>query len=553
VAVDGVAQLLNCTITVNQMNEGSPPSGAVHNFSAWVGGLTLLNTIVTDNYGGDLAGNPVSPVSMSNLIGTDARLAPQVMPSGARLYIPQPNSAAIDAGISILAAQLATDQRGPGFRRSLNGRVDIGAIEATVLISQNNLVVFGTDKNDEIMVYSEFSSPGRQSVEHVGVFSWKLYAPPFQSTTVHLLNGDDVFKSQDEMGVLSERSVVVHGGEGNDSITGGNAADTLRGDGGNDSLLGKSSDDVLLGGAGFDQLFYNGGDTEIIRLVAFNGAKIDEGGSFVLSLIWPSGVQQATIAWGDGTFSTASAPQTDYTHVYVQDSATRPKATYEVLVSYANAEGDAVLSNPFPVSVKSTDLAPPTLTLFQATMWNTAVWSNNMTVQPDWYQSQWSPDGLVWNFTPGMWKSTYPGSFEGPQDFGYTSERFYFRMRAGIGPSVETATWSEWSEPLQPSAAGWDAGVVRVRADVNGDLMPSVTLSGRMSTICRNSPIKFSTRSSARPQTLPLGPGSAAAAVWRLEPSSSTLKRRRERRMNIVSRAPRRSKRSRRRATLRSP
>ncbi len=476
VAVDGVVHLLSSTITGNQLPEGSPPSGAVHNFSAWIAGLMLHNTIVADNFGGDIAGNPISPVSMSNLIGMDARLAPQVTPQGARLYIPQPDSSAIDAGNSMLAGNLATDQRGPGFRRNLNGRVDIGAIEATVILNQNNLVVFGTDKNDEIMVYSDYTSPGRQSVEHVGVFSWKRFGELYQTATVHLLNGDDVFKNQDEAGILSERPIVVHGGEGNDSITGGNAADILHGDGGNDSLLGKSSDDVLLGGAGSDQLFFNGGDTEIIRLIG-SGPKINEGGTYQLSLIWPSGAQQATIAWGDGTYSTASAPQTNYSHVYAQDSATQPKASYEVLVSYANADGDAVFSNPFPVSVKSLDLAPPTLTLFQATMWNTAYWSNNMAVQPDWYQSQWSPDGLEWNFTPGMWKSTYPGSFEGPQDFGYTTERFYFRMRAGMGSSVETAVWSDWSEPVQPNTAGWDARVVRVRADVSGDQNPSVTLS----------------------------------------------------------------------------
>ena len=95
---------------------------------------------------------------------------------------------------------------------------------------------------------------------------------------------------------------------------------------------------MLLGGAGSDQLFFNGGDTEIIRLIG-SGPKINEGGTYQLSLIWPSGAQQATIAWGDGTYSTASAPQTNYSHVYARDSATQPKASYEVLVSYVNADG----------------------------------------------------------------------------------------------------------------------------------------------------------------------------------------------------------------------
>jgi hypothetical protein len=40
-----------------------------------------------------------------------------------------PGSVAIDAGDNAAAAGLITDQRGPGYPRIVNGRVDVGAFE----------------------------------------------------------------------------------------------------------------------------------------------------------------------------------------------------------------------------------------------------------------------------------------------------------------------------------------------------------------------------------------------------------------------------------------
>jgi hypothetical protein len=40
-----------------------------------------------------------------------------------------PGSPAIDAGTNVALADLLYDQRGPGFRRFVNGRVDVGAYE----------------------------------------------------------------------------------------------------------------------------------------------------------------------------------------------------------------------------------------------------------------------------------------------------------------------------------------------------------------------------------------------------------------------------------------
>ena len=214
------------------------------------------------------------------------------------MFIPLPDSKAIDAGNSSLAGSLAGDQRGAGFRRILNGSVDVGAIEATVIVLNNALYVYGTDKSDTIWVHSQ-SFPLLQSVDHEDVFSWKWEGDSFASTTVFLLGGNDVFESTNGTN-LSETAVIVHGGDGNDSITGGNAGDTLRGNGGDDILFGKSGDDVLLGGEGLDNLHFNGGDTEIIRLSS-PATNITEGVNFQLVPKWPDGVQQATVSWGDGS------------------------------------------------------------------------------------------------------------------------------------------------------------------------------------------------------------------------------------------------------------
>jgi Ca2+-binding RTX toxin-like protein len=58
--------------------------------------------------------------------------------------------------------------------------------------------------------------------------------------------------------------VWLHGGEGDDELTGGAGDDVLWGDEGDDRLEGSSGRDLLIGGAGADRLFGNGGDDILI-------------------------------------------------------------------------------------------------------------------------------------------------------------------------------------------------------------------------------------------------------------------------------------------------
>jgi Ca2+-binding RTX toxin-like protein len=98
------------------------------------------------------------------------------------------------------------------------------------------------------------------------------------------LNGDDTLSLNETNGVLPQASLF--GGAGNDSLTGGFAADFLFGDVGNDQLFGKggadfmfggAGNDVLTGGAGNDQVFGEAGNDRMVWNPG-DGADVNEGG-----------------------------------------------------------------------------------------------------------------------------------------------------------------------------------------------------------------------------------------------------------------------------------
>ena len=156
--------------------------------------------------------------------------------------------------------------------------------------------------------------------------------------------------------------------------------------------------------------------------------------------------------------------------------------------------------------------------------------------QPDWYQAQWSPDGLSWTFSPAMWSSTFPGWQNGPQEFGYTTERFYYRMRAGIGPPPTRRPGLPGRSRCSKRPAG-----IRPSSEFKPrsarTCSPASRFPGRTSMIYENTPIRSITRSSERVVIFLPGSTSAVAAARRLERVSSMRRLRRVPRMSIASRA----------------
>ena len=152
IANAGGATVTNCTIANNSATGGSQ-GGGIANAAA----LSLQNTLVADNTGGDVAGTLASSSSynlvgdgsggvaltLHNLFGTsasplDAKLALLGDYGGPLQTVALlPGSPAIDAGSNFLAqsAHLSQDER--GFPRVANSTVDIGAYEAQSLIVVN--------------------------------------------------------------------------------------------------------------------------------------------------------------------------------------------------------------------------------------------------------------------------------------------------------------------------------------------------------------------------------------------------------------------------------
>jgi predicted outer membrane repeat protein len=161
----GVGTITNCTISGNQAKSFGVGGGGIQVYSGSLtirnstiayngpgggivrvpgGSVDLESTIVSDNQGGDVSGpvtanfslisNPTgATVTGANNVYASAMLAPLADNGGpTRTHALLPGSPAINAGSN--PAGLTTDQRGPGFPRSVGGGVDIGAVDPDLTI-----------------------------------------------------------------------------------------------------------------------------------------------------------------------------------------------------------------------------------------------------------------------------------------------------------------------------------------------------------------------------------------------------------------------------------
>ena len=103
-----------------------------------------------------------------------------------------------------------------------------------------------------------------------------------------------------------DHGVEIHGGAGNDTITGSNHGDTIYGGGGNDTIYGGAGNDTIYGGAGNDEI-HGGAGNDIIY--AGSGDNLIHGGAG--DDVMYSGSGNNTFLWLADDFGTTSAAAND--------------------------------------------------------------------------------------------------------------------------------------------------------------------------------------------------------------------------------------------------
>jgi Ca2+-binding RTX toxin-like protein len=129
----------------------------------------------------------------------------------------------------------------------------------------DEVVINGNDGADDVNTYKPVDA---NDANNVRVLFARTNLVPFtvdfdaEKLTVNGLKGNDTMApdAASLAGLATRTSIVLNGGDGNDSITGGDGNDTLNGDAGNDRLVGFKGIDKVAGGNGDDVMVWNNGD-----------------------------------------------------------------------------------------------------------------------------------------------------------------------------------------------------------------------------------------------------------------------------------------------------
>jgi len=190
-----------------------------------------------------------------------------------------------------------------GQDKAGNGAIPVARTYTTYGVAKvgNDVVVVGTGLDDTILI--DTTNPAHVAVTTTtnGVTTaWPTFAldPLIAHIIAYGLAGND------NIAVLGGVSGELHGGAGNDTITGGAGHDLIFGDAGDDSLTGGAGNDFLIGGAGAD------------RLVGSAGNDILASGDFEATI---QGLRDLRAYWADKAVSTDESAAVDT--IFAQDGA----------------------------------------------------------------------------------------------------------------------------------------------------------------------------------------------------------------------------------------
>src|SRR6266516_1779695 len=148
------------------------------------------------------------------------------------------------------------------------------------------LTIEGTDASDRIALRLQAGYPGVLQVDvgDDGSADFSFERDRIAKVTVDGRAGDDLVRIDESNGVFTDSvPTTIVGGDGNDTINGGNGSETLLGGDGNDSIDGNGGNDLALLGAGADTFVWDPGDgSDTIEgqdgtdTMVFNGANASE-------------------------------------------------------------------------------------------------------------------------------------------------------------------------------------------------------------------------------------------------------------------------------------
>jgi len=163
-------------------------------------------------------------------------------------------------------------------------------------VANDTLTVTGTQTSERLVLRLQAGAPGILEVDFGddGTAEFSFDRATFSRINVLLRAGDDQFRVDQINGAFADEALTVDGGNGNDTMSGGdgvevfyggNGADSVDGNKGNDTgYLGNGPDsltwdpgdgsDIVEGQRGFDSLVFNGADIAIENMfLAPNGSR----------------------------------------------------------------------------------------------------------------------------------------------------------------------------------------------------------------------------------------------------------------------------------------